>query len=143
MLDHADILPLLENNVVSTFNPPMSPHYSDIVEEARLSLQAIVDYGDQEVWARPLHSTMSGEVAVALLNRSNTASRITFSMDTLGIDASKGYTLHDVWSRQDYPSSHEPQNSFQVPAHGVIVLTIRGVSKPYNVFQFAAGPPKN
>ena len=103
----------------------------------------IVDYGDQEVWARPLHSTMSGEVAVALLNRSNTASRITFSMDILGIDASKGYTLHDVWSRQDYPSSHEPQNSFQVPAHGVIVLTIRGVSKPYNVFQFAAGPPKN
>jgi alpha-galactosidase len=141
--------PLLAGNDLTTMSPEtiriLTNKEMIAIDQDPLVYQArrLVDVGDQEVWARPLHSTISGEIAVALLNRSSTAAHITFSLDTVGIDATKGYTMHDVWSKKDYPTSRSPENSFEVPPHGVVVLTIHGVSKPYNVFQFADGPPKS
>jgi len=91
--------------------------------------------GELETWAKPLISTMSGTIAVTLLNRSaKTASQI-FNLDSLGIDASKGYTLRDLWKHTDSPVSTMKTVSIEVPAHGVVTLKITGSPKPFNVFQ--------
>ncbi|MCF3112210.1 glycoside hydrolase family 27 protein [Niabella sp. CC-SYL272] len=94
------------------------------------------DDGDQEVWARPLRHTMSGEIAVALFNRAKEKVEIRFQPDSLGIEAGKGYTMRDVWSKKAYARSTRKEQSFEVPAHGVVVLRIKGTSIPYNVFQY-------
>ncbi|ANH83888.1 alpha-galactosidase [Niabella ginsenosidivorans] len=99
----------------------------------------LADYGDQEVWARPLKHTMSGEIAIALLNRSATKKNISFNMDDLSIDSKKGYTLHNIWEQKDIAITRQAVQSFEVPGHGVIVLIAKGVSLPYNVFQYATG----
>ncbi|MFB9864396.1 glycoside hydrolase family 27 protein [Rufibacter immobilis] len=94
------------------------------------------DNGDFEVWAKPLGSTMSGQVAVALLNRSSQKATIAFQPDSVGLDAAKGYTLRNLWEKKDYPHSTVGKVSFQVPAHGVVVLKVTGIAKPFNVFQY-------
>lgn len=91
--------------------------------------------GDQEVWAKPLVSTMSGAVAVVLLNRSSKTEVVTFNVDSVGIDTTNGYTIRDLWKHQDRTSTTSKTQSFEVPAHGVITLKITGKSKPFNVFQ--------
>ena len=53
------------------------------------------DGGEIEVWAKPLISSMSGEVAVTLLNRSDKVATISFERKGVGIDAEKGYHLRD------------------------------------------------
>ncbi|WP_242921216.1 glycoside hydrolase family 27 protein [Pontibacter liquoris] len=108
------------------------------LNQDRLVYQArrLYDNGDLEVWAKPLQSTMSGEVAVALLNRSAKAAAITFRPDSVGLDAAKGYTLRDLWEKKAYGTSTKKEVGFNVPAHGVVVLKLVGTSKPYNVFQY-------
>ncbi|MCR8668715.1 glycoside hydrolase family 27 protein [Aestuariibaculum sp. M13] len=96
----------------------------------------LVDHGDLEVWAKPLVSTMDGKVAVALLNRSNKAATISFDLDIIGIDETKGYTYRNLWEKKDYPQTNLKSLSFQVPKHGVVVLSIEGTSKPFNIFQY-------
>ncbi|MBN9382525.1 MAG: glycoside hydrolase family 27 protein [Chitinophagaceae bacterium] len=93
------------------------------------------DMGDLEVWGKPLISTTSGKVAIALLNRSDNTSSIAFNVDSIGLDAAKGYTMKDLWSSKLYPSSTEKEVSFEVPPHGIVVLRLTGMSKPYNIFQ--------
>ena len=95
----------------------------------------LVDNGDLEVWAKPLVSTMSGKVAVALLNRSDKAATISFDLNTVGIDVSKGYNYRDLWAKKDFERSQNKTVTFEVPKHGVVVLTIDGTSKPFNIFQ--------
>lgn len=95
----------------------------------------LVDHGDLEVWAKPLISTMSGKVAVALLNRSDKAETISFNLNTIGINTSKGYSYRDLWVNGDYKNSKNDSLAFEVPKHGVVVLAINGTSKPFNVFQ--------
>jgi len=96
----------------------------------------VVDGGDLEVWAKPLVSTMSGEVAVALLNRSNTDDIISFELEAVGIDASKTYTYKDLWSKNTQGTTLNEKIKIEVPSHGVVVLKITGKSLPYNVFQY-------
>jgi alpha-galactosidase len=96
----------------------------------------IIDNGDLEVWAKPLISTMSGTVAVALLNRSDKKESISFRLDSIGIRADQGYSMRDLWAKKDFKSSKDEQLSFEVPAHGVVVLKIVGIMKPFNVFQY-------
>jgi hypothetical protein len=95
----------------------------------------IIDEGELEVWGKPLVSTMSGQVVVALLNRSNEPKVINFKVDAVGIDPTKGYTIKDLWSKEMCESSQESILTKLVPAHGVIVLKITGESMPFNVFQ--------
>lgn len=95
----------------------------------------LIDNGDLELWARPLISTMSGKVAVTLLNRSNKAETISFNLNSVGIDVSKGYSYRDLWAKKDFENSKIDTLSFEVPKHGVVVLSITGTSKPFNVFQ--------
>ena len=96
----------------------------------------MVDYGDLEVWAKPLVSSMSGEVAVTLLNRSEKAQSIKFSLDAVSLDAKAGYTIKDLWSKETFKTSNLNEVVREVPAHGVVVLKIKGKSIPYNVFQY-------
>lgn len=96
----------------------------------------IADGGDLEVWARPLVSTMSGEVIVGLLNRSEQSSAISFDLSSIGIKSSAGYTLRDIWKQKDYGTSTAEIISKEVPGHGIVVLRIKGTAKPFNVFQY-------
>ncbi len=94
----------------------------------------LVDNGDTEVWAKPLKSTMSGEVGVVLLNRGEEASDISLNMKTIGINAKAGYSLVDLWNKET-KTNNTDSLSFKVPAHGVVTLRIKGESIPFNVFQ--------
>ena len=105
---------------------------SNYVYQAR----RMVDYGDLEVWAKPLVDSMSGEVAVSLLNRSNEPQPIKFALEQVGLDASAGYTMTDLWSKEAFDSATNSEVTRDVPAHGVVVLKIKGTSIPFNVFQY-------
>lgn len=105
---------------------------TDYVYQAR----RLVDYGDLEVWGKPLIDSMSGNVAVALLNRSEKAQPITFALQQVGLDASAGYTMKDLWSKETFDTSTATDVEREVPAHGVVVLHIKGTSIPFNVFQY-------
>ena len=108
------------------------------INQDKLVYQArrLLDIGDLEVWAKPLGSTISGQVAVALLNRSNKEATISFAPDSLGLQAGKGYTIRNLWTKKDYPLSSEKEVRFPVAAHGVVVLKLVGRSRPFNVFQY-------
>ncbi len=97
----------------------------------------LADFGDLEIWAKPLESAVSGKVAVALLNRSNQPQLIECPSETIAIDASKGYTMKDLWSKEAFPLSTQTVIKKTVPPHGVVVLQINGTFKSYNVFQYA------
>lgn len=105
---------------------------SEFVYQAR----RLADHGDLELWAKPLVSTMSGEVAVALLNRSDKDDEITFTLESIGLDASKGYGMKDLWSKKIFIPATEDTITMKVPAHGVVVLQIKGEAVPFNVFQY-------
>lgn len=95
----------------------------------------VLDHGDFEVWAKPLISTMSGKVAVALLNRSDEVANLAFDIETIGLDPSKGYSYRDLWAKKDYDQTKTETQTFEVAPHGVVVLTLDGSSIPFNVFQ--------
>ncbi|MFW6267518.1 MAG: hypothetical protein ACOC1E_00130 [Marinilabiliaceae bacterium] len=99
----------------------------------------LVDNGNTEVWARPLKSTMSGKVAVALLNRSDQTQTIKLDIEEVAIAPAKGYMIRDCWAHKTSPESTKPAFSYEVPAHGMVVLKITGTNPPFNVFQFAEG----
>jgi hypothetical protein len=109
----------------------ISLNQSSFVYQAR----RVIDLGELEVWAKPLLSTMSGEIAVALLNRSETTQTIAFKLDSVGLDASQGYVVKDLWTKENTPLSSQTEIEREVPSHGVIVLKIKGKSLPFNVFQ--------
>ena len=95
----------------------------------------VIDYGESEVWAKPLISTLSGEVAVALLNRSENAATISFDLESVGLNPLEELTVKDLWTKHAEPSSLQNTISREVPGHGVVVLQIKGKSLPFNVFQ--------
>ena len=96
----------------------------------------LIDFGEQEVWAKPLISTMSGEVVVTLLNRSKDSETISFDLKSVGLDASKSYTIKDLWSKEVFSTSSEIKITRKVKGHGVVVLKIKGTSLPFNVYQY-------
>lgn len=95
----------------------------------------IADNDGLQVWGKPLGSTMSGEIAVALLNRTKENRTITFTVDSIGIESKSGYQYRDLWQHKTHPETHQKELSFQVPSHGVVVLKITGAAIPFNIFQ--------
>lgn len=79
---------------------------------------------------------MNGEVAVVLLNRSKTAQAISFSLESVGLNASKGYTIKDLWTNEVYQRATQQEIAREVPSHGVVALRIKGESLPFNIFQY-------
>ncbi|MFV0470845.1 MAG: glycoside hydrolase family 27 protein [Paludibacteraceae bacterium] len=90
-----------------------------------------------QLWAKPLVSTMSGEVVVALLNKTNQAQTYSFKIKEIGINAKEGYTTKNLWTKDKSTISTTPQISKLIPPHGVVVLKIKGKAIPFNVFQYA------
>jgi autotransporter-associated beta strand protein len=87
------------------------------------------DDGDTELWAKPLGSVESGEVAVTLLNRGGQPANISFNLAEIGIDAAAGYSLRDLWQRKTLATrSTNTVFTSTVPSHGVVVLRIKGSS---------------
>lgn len=105
---------------------------SEFVYQAR----RVLNFGSTEVWARPLNSTMSGRVAIALLNRAEISQKITFPLSSVGLDATAGYYIKDLWTKEVFSTSNQNNITREIPAHGVVVLKIKGKSLPFNVFQF-------
>ncbi len=95
----------------------------------------LVDTLGVQTWAKPLVSTASGKVAVALLNTKNEPATVTLDIDILGINASKQYTIRDLWKQEDLNFSATDNHTFQLPPHGVIVLAVQGTSVPFNRFE--------
>jgi hypothetical protein len=62
--------------------------------------------------------------------------RITFDLSDIGIDASEGYTIRDIWAAKNYETTNNESIAMEVPSHGIVVLKIQGKAKPFNVFQF-------
>ena len=110
----------------------ISINQSEFVYQAR----RLIDYGEMEVWGKPLVSTMSGQVVVALLNRTAEKQAISFNLTELGINPQKKYSTKDLWTNEVSESMCDSILSYQVPAHGVVVLKLSGSSLPYNVYQF-------
>jgi len=80
---------------------------------------------------------MSGQLGVALLNRSDKKASIKLSVDSMGIDIAKGYKIRDLWKKQDITgNSQAAEQVFELPPHSVIALKITGISKPLNIFQY-------
>lgn len=96
----------------------------------------IIDYGELEIWGKPLISTMSGQIAIAMLNRTNEVQTINFELEAVGINSPKGYISSDLWTKETFDTSFDSKISREVPPHGVVVLKISGESLPYNVFQY-------
>ncbi len=96
----------------------------------------LVDQGELEVWAKPLVSTMSGKIVVALLNRSDKTEEIAFQLETIGLKAAAAYTAKDLWTKENFASTTHQTIKRRVPAHGFVVLEIKGKALPYNVFQY-------
>lgn len=105
---------------------------SDFVYQAR----RLIDFGDTEIWAKPLVSTMSGQVAVAILNRSKDEKNVSFDLSSIGINAEKGYTYRDLWTKKNFPSTTRESIIVKVPGNGVTVLRLDGTALPFNVFQY-------
>ncbi|MFV0593412.1 MAG: glycoside hydrolase family 27 protein [Draconibacterium sp.] len=97
----------------------------------------VVDNDSLEVWARPLISSMSGEIALAMLNRTTSPQTYSFNTKAIGLDAEKGYTARDLWTKEEFPASTDAVITREVPPHGVVVLHLTGTSLPFNVFQYA------
>lgn len=96
----------------------------------------LIDYGKLEVWGKPIISTMSGQIIVALLNRTKKSKTISFNLKTVGINPIKGYKTYDLWTKETFELSHKRSISKEVPPHGVVVLKIIGESLSYNIFQY-------
>lgn len=88
-----------------------------------------------EIWAKPLVSTMSGQIAVTLLNRSTMPASISLDIDSVGIVSAQDYQIRDLWKHKDYDLTKAKTATFEIPAHGVVTLKIIGKSKPFNIFQ--------
>jgi hypothetical protein len=96
------------------------------VDQDTLGLQCVkvdeVTTGLQ-VWAKPLAG--SGNLAVLLLNRTNSSAPIPVHWSELGLDPSSPVAVRDLWAQKDlgsYPASF----TANVPAGDVVMLTVRG-----------------
>jgi alpha-galactosidase len=79
----------------------------------------VSDYGDQEVFAKPL---ANGDVAVVLFNRAAIAATISTTPQEIGIESAAAYKLRDLWSHTDMLTSGVISAS--VPSHGVAMYRI-------------------
>ncbi len=94
----------------------------------------IGNYSDWQIWAKPLQSFQSGEMAVALLNRSNKKQSVRLRLKDIGMDSQKGYVLRDLWEKMDYPVSQKKEVSFELKPHSIVVLKVKGSFLESNFF---------
>ena len=94
------------------------------VDQAPLGREGdrISQEGSTEVWAKPL----AGEaVAVGLFNRANVPQPVSFDPSSAGVPASA--RIRDLWAGTYLPSLNGKYTA-EVPAHGVVLLRLGGVT---------------
>lgn len=72
---------------------------------------------------------------MALLNRENKKATINFKLSDVGIDATKGYSIKDLWTKKELGQLSDAEKEFTVAKNGVVVLLINGTALTNNVFQ--------
>jgi len=72
-----------------------------------------------QVWAKPLKG---GARALALLNRGDSAAKITARFDRLGVRTDSA-TVRDLWARADR-GAFRREYAATVPSHGVVMLRV-------------------
>ncbi len=75
--------------------------------------------GDTQVWTKPMSD---GRTAVVLLNRGETTEAIHVGTARLGLPASDGYLVRDVWSDERYGSAGTVRAA--VPPHGAAMFLV-------------------
>ncbi|MEC0089692.1 cohesin domain-containing protein [Paenibacillus macquariensis] len=80
-----------------------------------------------QVYSKPLGSSTSGERAVVLLNRSNAPARMTVTSEQIGL--LNTIKVRDLWRHEDM-GTHAYSYSATVPAHGSVMLKIKGTYNP-------------
>jgi alpha-galactosidase len=75
-----------------------------------------------EIWAKPLGSRTSGDMAVLLLNASNSASAMQMTWDQLGL---KSGAARDLWLHKQVPSSAIGYQT-QIAPHSAALLLVHG-----------------
>jgi alpha-galactosidase len=77
--------------------------------------------GDLEVWTREI---AGGDRAAILLNRSLAPQQMTLHWEDIGYPANVEAAVRDLWKHADEGRQHGSYTAI-VPAHGVVMLTIR------------------
>jgi alpha-galactosidase len=77
------------------------------------------DFGDSEVWAKPMSD---GSIAVVLFNRGTAAATISTSAAELGIGGSSTYSLRNLWTGAT--STSTGAISASVASHGVVMYRV-------------------
>ncbi len=95
---------------------------SDFIYQAK----RLEKYGKVEIWGKPLKDMNSGEIVIGLLNRSNRKKKITLPLEIIGLDTQEGYTMRDLWSKENHENSVSKTIAQSIPPHGIIVLKIKG-----------------
>lgn len=121
--------PLIAGNDVTAMPSDVRAVLTDpdviALDQDRLGRQArrLRTDGRTDVWARPL---ADGSTAVALLNRTETATVVAISAEEAGAPEAPGYTLFDLWA--DTTTTTSGLISARVPPHGVVVYRVRSHS---------------
>lgn len=80
------------------------------------------------LWYKKLKSKNSGQVAIALLNRSKKEQNITFYLEEVGINPDEGYIIRDLWKHSNTDKLQQKKLKYKISGHSVIALKILGTS---------------
>ena len=122
--------PLIAGNDVRTMSPATRAILTNAeviaVDQDPLGAQGILVWAgppELQVWAKPL---ADGSRAVALLNRSTAAAKITADFRRAGLRADSA-TVRDLWAHAEV-GRFAREYSATVPAHAVVMVRVAGMS---------------
>jgi alpha-galactosidase len=98
------------------------------IDQDRLGAQGDRVYaeGPYEIWAKPL---ADGSKAVGVFNRQDTWTKeATVYLDLAALGFKNGASARDIWQGKDL-GVLRGRAAFKVPAHGVVLLKLKGVPK--------------
>src|SRR5579862_7574551 len=78
------------------------------------------------VYAKPLGSFTSGQLAVLLLNRLSTSQNITVDWSSLGLATTSWAHVRDLWAHADLGNFTGSFTATNIPPHGSVMLKITG-----------------
>lgn len=82
--------------------------------------------GSTAVYAKPLGSLTSGQLAVLLLNRLTTTQNIAVNWQDLGLAGGSSAAVRDLWAHQDLGSFTGSFTGTNIPPHGSMMLKVTG-----------------
>ena len=106
------------------------------IDQDPLGIQGtmVKNYGDQQVWAKPLENGMK---AVALLNRGASSADITVNWTDIGLSLGDA-RVRDLWRRKNL-GAYSDQITINTPSHGVSIIRVVQDQQTFN----APNSPQN